>query len=1055
MKSQVTQTTVAGKLVNPRSPHARGAAGITVSLIILTSLLATLVFAPSAMASFGVEHFAIAATNQRTPEQEAKGEPASLDVQAGSHPYALTTTFVLNQPKLTTIEEPGGEERKEFLAQGDLKDVALELPPGFVGDPEATPRCGYQAFVTGTCSNEAVVGVSTTYFTETKDNLVIIDETNPVYNLEPPSGIAAEFGFVVAGSTPVFLNSSVRTGGDYGLTVRSSDIDEGLALYASKVTIWGVPADPRHDDVRGSCVGHTEELIEETETYGLGEGEDEQENPLGRPNEGKIPGTGINETYECPVNTPELPLLTNPTSCGIPRTATLSMDSWEEPGIFDSRSASLPEISGCEKLDFSPTVDVTPDGTESSTPTGLNVDVHVPQASTSNPVGLAEADVRDTTVTLPAGVQLSPSAADGLQACAQLHGGEPQKEAAEEKHEVSGINLETKQPANCPDASKVANVKIATPLLEHELAGSVYLAAPQNFAGLPENPFSSLVALYLVAEEPEAGVLIKIAGRVTPNPETGQLTATFENTPQLPFSDLKLEFYGTDRAPLATPALCGTYRTEASFTPWSGTPAVSPTTSFQITSGPGGSPCSDPLPFAPSLESGMTNISAGSFSNLTTTLSREDGQQSLQSVTLHYPAGVSGILAGVPLCGEAQANAGTCGETSRIGETIVSVGLGNDPFNVTGGKVYLTGPYEGAPFGLSIVNPAKAGPFDLQEGRPVVVRAKIEVNPTTAALTVTTNTAAEGYAIPTIIDGIPLQIKHVNVNITRPGFTFNPTSCNPMQVTGTMNSAEGASSPVSVPFQVTNCASLKFEPRFTASTSGTTSRADGASLTLKVTQPNGPTSGRANFALAKIELPEQLPSRLTTLQKACAAATFEANPAACPAASDIGHVKVTTPLLPVPLEGPAYFVSHGGEAFPSVIFVLQGYGVTIDVVSTTFISKSGITSATLKTVPDAPFTSFELTFPEKRYSALAAVGNLCKDAGKLTMPTEFIAQNGLQFHQSTPISVTGCAKKAKSLTRAQRLQKALKACARDKGKRAECMKQADTRYGGKRKKRRT
>jgi hypothetical protein len=273
-------------------------------------------------------------------------------------------------------------------------------------------------------------------------------------------------------------------------------------------------------------------------------------------------------------------------------------------------------------------------------------------------------------------------------------------------------------------------------------------------------------------------------------------------------------------------------------------------------------------------------------------------------------------------------------------------------------------------------------------------------------LTVTTNTPAEGYAIPSIIEGIPLQIKHVNVNITRPGFTFNPTSCSPMQVTGSVNSAEGASSPVSIPFQVTNCASLKFAPQFKVSTSGKTSKADGASLTTKVEEPAGSMGTQANITRVKVELPKALPSRLTTLQKACTDAQFELNPANCPAESDIGYAVVHTPLIPVPLEGPAIFVSHGGEAFPSLTMLLQGYGVKIDLVGTTFISKAGITSTTFKTVPDQPFNTFELTLPEKQYSALAANGNLCNQ--KLAMPTEFVGQNGAEIHESTTIAVEGC-----------------------------------------------
>jgi hypothetical protein len=972
-------------------------------LAIPAVLLLALALASPAAAEIGLQQFSMAATNQN-------GTP---DTQAGSHPYALTTTF-----RMDLAVSGGGL----LNPADDLKDAIAELPPGFVGNPDAVPRCAYLAFIHKECPSESAVGVATTFIPVPAASFNEIQDTQqPVYNIEPSPGVTAELAFMAAGLVPALLNVSVRTGGDYGVTVRVNNISQAAAIYASKVTIWGVPADPSHDALRGSCVyeGVPNAFYNLSDPMGSGllENEVEQEGP-----------EHYTSLGTCHTGVPVQPLLTNPTSCGVPRTATLSIDSWQEPGRFVSKAATLPMLSGCEKLGFHPTIAVSPDGTAGSTPTGLSVDVHVAQESTTNPVGLGTADVKDTTVVLPAGVQLSPSAADGLEACSQAE-----------------VGLHDDEPVSCPNASKVANVRIKTPLLEEELQGAVYLAAPQNFAGALENPFGSLLALYLVAEDPVRGVLIKLAGKVSPNYETGQLTTTFEGTPQLPFEDLKLEFYGTDRAPLATPALCGTYATETSFTPWSSAEPANPaeidhpSSSFQVASGPAGASCSDPLPFSPLLESGTTNINAGSFSDLTTTLSREDGQQAIQSVQLHYPPGLSGLLSGVKLCGEAEANAGTCGPESQIGETIVSIGLGNDPFTVTGGKVYLTEKYEGAPFGLSIVNPAKAGPFDLQEGRPVVVRAKIEIDPRTAALTVTTNSAQQGYAIPQIIEGIPLQIKHVSVNVTRPGFTFNPTNCNPTHITGTISSAEGASSPVAVPFQVTNCASLKFQPRFSVSTSGKTSKADGASLTARVTYPSVPQGAEADIGSVKVELPKQLPSRMTTLQKACTAAQFDANPAGCPAASVIGHAVVHTPLLPVPLEGPTYFVSNGGEAFPNLIMVLQGYGITIDLVGDTFISKAGITSTTFKAVPDQPVSSFELTLGEGPYSALTANANLCaltrtvlvkkkvtvKAKGRrrtvtrrvkqvlpepLTMPNEFVAQNGAVIHQSTNIGVTGCPK---------------------------------------------
>jgi hypothetical protein len=351
--------------------------------------------------------------------------------------------------------------------------------------------------------------------------------------------------------------------------------------------------------------------------------------------------------------------------------------------------------------------------------------------------------------------------------------------------------------------------------------------------------------------------------------------------------------------------------------------------------------------------------------------------------------------------GEPQAAQGTCGEASQIGTTTAVVGPGEDPFTITGGRVYLTGPYEGQPFGLSIVVPANAGPFHLGN---VVVRASIAVDRHTAALTVTTD------PIPQVVDSVPIRLRKVVVDVNRPGFIFNATNCVAGKLESTITGLEGftgshgSSVGVSSAYHPSGCAGLAFKPSFAVSTSGKTSKAGGASLAVKLTYPTG--AGYANIKQVKVDLPKQLPSRLTTLQKACVAKVFEANPASCPHESLVGTAKATTPILPVPLEGPAYFVSHGGEAFPSLIVVLQGYGVTVDLVGTTFISHAGITSSTFQQVPDVPVSTFQLTLPEGPYSALAANGSLC--AAKLAMPTAFVAQNGAEIHQSTPITVEGC-----------------------------------------------
>ncbi len=946
---------------------------------------------------FGVESYRLAL-------EEEGGAPLS---EAGAHPYQLTTTVALNQ----------GESSEEPPAI--VKDIASSWPAGLVGDPSVIPQCPEALFDESDqanggeneCPNDTVIGVAIVRFTlkSTTKHPGAPARTVPLFNLPPAPGEPARAGFVLA-KVPVTFDTAVRTGGDYGVVVTSPNLSEVQGLVSATIVTWGTPGAQSHDKARGwSCI-----------VGGLDRGN-------------APPCTAAGESHPPP-------FLSAPTSCTGPLQSTVAVDSWQEPGnpIVAQLSEPMSALAGCNGLPFSAGIAVAPDLQSASTSTGLTVKVGVPQEAGANANGLADADVRDTSVTLPEGVQLNPSAGDGLQACT----GDPSALAAGQlaspgdeigyrgEAEVDpGLRAMTfserlPNPLSleqgiefCPDAAKIANVRIKTPLLPNELKGSVYLAS-QN-----ANPFGSLIAMYLVAEDPVSGVLVKLPGEVHLSP-SGQITTTFQNTPQVPFESLELAFFGGERAPLATPARCGSYTTEASFTPWSGNAPVPASSTFQVTSGPDGKPCPGAsLPFTPSLTGGTTNNNGGAFTPLTTTIGREDGEQSMASVTLHMPPGLSGLLSGVELCSEANANAGTCSANSLIGETTVSAGVGSDPVSVKGGKVYITEKYHGAPFGLSIVNPVKAGPFDLEHDtfNPaqdpacdcVVVRAKINVDPLTAALTVTTNSESEGYAIPHLLDGVPVQIKRVNVLINRPGFTFNPTSCSPLKITGSIQSDEGSSSNVEVPFEVANCAVLKFAPKLAVSTSGKTSKANGASLSVKLTYPKAPFGSQANIARVKVDLPKQLPSRLTTLQKACTAAQFNANPAGCPAASVIGHAKAITPLVPVPLEGPAYFVSHGGEAFPSLIVVLQGYGVKIDLVGTTFISKAGITSSTFRTVPDAPVGSFELTLPEGKYSALAANGNLC--GKKLAMPTAFVAQNGAKINESTKIAVAGCSKAKKKV----------------------------------------
>jgi hypothetical protein len=864
------------------------------------------------------------------------------ETQAAGHPAALTSTFDLTTASLDTGVKFGVEPAEA------VRQVVIDLPAGLVGDPQAAPKCSLSDLASlGHCEPDTRVGT----LVLNQDNFVAT--SLPIFNIVPEEGYAAEFGvFEPAQMRAVVLYASVRTGSDYGLRITSAPTDEFIHVTGVSALFFGDPA------------------VQD--------------------NSGQAP----------------LAFFSNPTDCSQPNfKTTIHVDSWQHPGRFNAdgtpdftdpnwktspQPAISPRVTGCEGLRFNPEIEIKPAEPETAaadSPTGLSVDLRVPQ--NQDPYGLATPELKDAVVRLPAGMAVSPSVANGREACTPAQ-----------------IALNDASKPSCPDGAKIGAVEIVTPALTEPLRGSAYLA--QQTA----NPFGSLLAIYLVAEG--SGVLLKLAGHVEADPVTGQLTTRFEGNPpfegepQQQFSDLKLDFFGGPRAALITPPACGSYPVISQLTPWSGGAPAEPPSGFTVASGcaVGG--------FAPSFSAGTANNQAGGYSAFSTTFSRHDGEQRLGSVQLQLPPGLLGKIAGVPQCLEPQANAGTCSSASQIGTATAGAGPGPDPVYVPQAgqppnPVYLTGPYKGAPFGLSIVTHAAAGPFDLGT---VVVRAAIDIDPHTAQITVTSD------PLPAILQGIPLDIRTINVNVDRPGFIFNPSDCEALAVHGTIISTGGASAAVSSPFQAANCAALPFKPRFTASTQGSTSKANGASLVVKVAQK----PGEANIHKVNLQLPLALPSRLTTLQKACLAAVFEANPAACPAASVIGTAKAVTPVLNVPLTGPAYLVSHGGAAFPDVEFILQGEGVEILLDGKTDIKK-GITYSRFGTVPDAPISSFETVLPEGPHSIFgtnipaSANHSLCGQT--LTMPTTIVGQNGAQVTQSTNIAVTGCGKPSIKITKAK------------------------------------
>lgn len=902
--------------------------------------------------AFGVDAFSMAVYDSR----------GLVDTQAGDHPSSMTTNFDLS----TDFIPQGGNEQQSYIPVEDPKTITVALPLGLIGNPQALPKCT-EAQLEGSLSGHgcpADTRVGTIVINRqgalTSSQVERQELLSDVYNLAPEAGYPAEFGFRFAVADVLMFARVVPTAQGERVLVTAPNLPHangnGFKVDGVTLTFFGDPAER---------------------------------------NGGADPLAAF---------------FTNPTSCqngGQPLSARIEVNSWVNPKRAVVKEAPVyPGIAGCEALQFTPTFALAPETTQADEPSGYQIDVSVPQAVGAK--GLASPELKDATVVLPAGVSVSTSAADGLAGCRErgpegieLGAQDTLGPEVQEGEEAGADGLPHAAHGHCPAASEIGDVEVETPLLPpHSLTGHLYLAQPQ--CGGEAQPACTegsatngeLFGVYLEVEGHSDGVIVKLKGSVSANTVTGQLSATFKETPQLPFSELTIRLNGGPRAPLANPQICGVLQASADFTPWSApaTPDATPVSPPVAITG-----CPAVMPFAPSFSAGTVTPDAASSSPFTLTISRSDGQQNLSGIRTTLPPGLVGMISQVPLCDEALAAAGTCPEASRIGTTMVAAGAGSHPLWIAG-KVYLTGPYHGAPFGLSIVVPAKAGPFNLGN---VVVRAAIEIDRTTSAVTVTSD------PLPQIKDGVPFRVQTVNVTVDRPGFMLNPTNCARQSIAGTITAAQGAVASVASPFAVANCANLRFTPKLTAVTRAKTSKSNGAYLHVKVASG----IGQANISKVKVDLPLQLPSRLSTLQKACTEAVFVANPAACPAASAVGQATAMTPLLRNALRGPAYLVSHGGAAFPDLEIVLQGEGITLILDGATDIKK-GITSSLFRSVPDAPIKTFDLVLPDGPHSVLAT--NLPRKAKNsfcgrsLYMPTEITGQNGAVVKQTTRIAVTGC-----------------------------------------------
>lgn len=866
--------------------------------------------------TFGVEGFTI----------EVLDDASNSDTAAGSHPSELVTRITL----------PHGEVKGADGAAALAKDIIAELPPGMIGNPIAVDRCPARLAEENKCSGDSQVGLLRLRSAGEAPNIF----NSQIFNITPAKGQAARLGGEINLSTNAYISASVRTGDDYGIDAGSFNIPTLSNPFEFEIRLWGVPTDPVHD-----------------------------------------PQRWCGDESPCSVSpgTPEKPFLRNPTSCAGPLQARVKVSSYNLPGTFFTRGFEMPAITGCDQLEFEPTLEVRPTSGAADSPTGLHVDLHVPQ--NEDPDELATPDLRDAVVKLPPGLTLNPSAAAGLEGCTPGQFGLTTPVGTTPIRTTAG-------PAECPDAAKIGTVEVETPLLDHSLPGAVYVAAPYD------NPFDSLLAIYIAVDDPESGVVIKLAGRVDIGPE-GQLTTSFEENPQLPFEHFKLDFFDSPRAALKTPAVCGTYSTTSTLTPWSAPesgPPATPSDSHQISDAPGGGACptsAGQLPNSPSFEAGSESPLAGAFSPFVIHLKRDDGTQQFSSLTVTPPPGLLGKLAGVPYCPDAalaaavgktgaeEKAAPSCPAASEVGIANVGAGAGPSPYYVQG-RAYLTGSYRGSPLGIAVVTPAVAGPYDLGT---VVVRSALEIDPFTAGITVKSD------PIPTELKGIPLDVRSVAVKMSRPNFTLNPTNCEAMGVGGSLTSTLGQTVPLANRFQVGDCRSLGFKPKLKIRLKGGTRRSRFPALKAVLTYPQ--KGAYANIARAQVGLPPSEFLEQGHIGTVCTRPQLAA--AQCPRGSIYGRAKVWSPLLDAPLTGPVYLGTGFGHKLPDLVADLNGQIRVLLNARIDTTKRKGIRS-TFEVVPDAPVSRFVLEMKGGKKGLLVNSQNLCQKKHRAS--ARFVAQNG-------------------------------------------------------------
>jgi hypothetical protein len=929
---------------------------------------AVLILTTAALAALWLVPAAQASYGLKELDLAFENEGGSAAPQAGAHPFALKTAVSFN-----TRPEPAlGFEAPD----GDTRNLTVAQMPGLIGNPTAVPRCTNAEFLSGApepCPVSSEVGTNDVTFEEPGFTEGLV----PVYSLVPPPGVAMKLGFTVSvAKVPVTIEVRLSESPPYNAIATLTNVANVVPVYRSVVRLWGVPAAEGHDSERIGC------------------------GPVG-----------------CSVEIGEKPFLSAPRACTGPLATTFEATSWQgaffKESIFTHDSSEPPVplgMIGCGELGFSPSISAQPTSKAASSPTGLDFGLDVKDEGLTNPEGLAGSDIRKAVVTLPEGMTANPSLAEGLAVCSE--------------EDLKRETASSPPGAGCPEASKIGTVEVETPLLEGELLkGSLFIAKPY------ENPFGSLLALYMTVKDPALGISVRLAGRVEPDPRTGQLITTFgepgQDLPQLPFSHFRTHFREGGRSPLISPPGCGPHTVEATLYPWAGGPPLTTTSTFQTIAGPNEGPCpgGGPAPFHPGFEAGSVNNQAGAFSPFDMRLTRKDGEQDMTKFSAVLPPGVTGKIAGLSRCPEAaiaQAKSRTgphggteelehpsCPASSKIGRTLAGAGVGSQLTYVPG-SLYLAGPYNGDPLSVVAIVPALAGPFD---AGTVVVRVALAIDPLTAQVQAD---GSRSDPIPHILKGIPLNVRDLRVYADRPAFTLNPTDCEASKTAATLfgsflnplDPADDVPVGLSARYQAANCASLGFKPKLAIALKGGTRRGSHPALTATVTT----RPGDANFQKAVVTLPHSAFLDQAHIRTICTRVQFAAgggNGEQCPAGSVYGHATAWTPVLDEPAQGPV-FLRSSNHNLPDLVVALTGppsAAAKVDL-SSRIDSKNGGIRSTFEAIPDFPVSKFVLEMQGGKKGLIVNSTGLCGATHRAN--AVFGGQNGRGETIDPPVRSSGC-----------------------------------------------